>query len=209
MSTVVIAPREGMRDLEDPVDLETVRMLLRPLVDSDVDDVFALASDPELPRLMSWAAHSDRSVTAEWILRQAEGRARGTMLTWGIEKDGHIVGCIGLSDLIWQQAAWRKDVGELGYWLAPALWGQGLMTEAARAVIAFGFDDLGLHKIKVAHLDGNAASRKVIEKCGFRFVGRREEDVWRDERWYAHLLYELTITEWADTTATRRFFRRQ
>lgn len=204
----IIAPREGRRDLEDSVDIETQRLLLRPLEEKDVDDLWPTVSDPEFPKLMSWAAHRDRSETAEWILRQAAGRALGQLVTWGIVKDGHVIGCIGLSDIEWEFAAWRVDRAELGYWLAPAHHGQGIMTEAARGVVAFGFDDLGLHKIKVAHLAGNAASQKVIEKLAFRFVGRREDDVWRDDQWHAHLLYELTINEWSDTTATRRFFRR-
>lgn len=205
----VIAPRDGRRDLEDPVDIETQRLLLRPLEEKDVEDLWPTVSDPAFPKLMSWAAHRDRSETLEWILRQAEGRARQQMITWGIVLDGKVVGCIGLSDIEWGFAAWRVDRAELGYWLAPGLWGQGIMTEAARGVIAFGFDDLGLHKIKVAHLDGNPASQKVIEKLGFRFVGRREEDVWRDDRWIGHMIYELTITEWSDVTATRRYFRAQ
>jgi len=156
---------------------------------------------------MSWSAHESREETHEWILRQAEARARGKGLVWGIVLDGAVVGCIGLSSIRWQERAVRLDRAELGYWIAPALWGQGLVTEAARGVVAFGFDELGLHKITVGCFADNAASRRVIEKTGFRFVGRQEEDQWRDGKWHAHLLYELTITEWSDTTATRRYFR--
>lgn len=204
---MIIPPREGRRNLEDPIDIECARVLLRPLVESDGDELFPLVSNPELPKLMSWAAHKDRAETDEWILRQMEARARGTSLVWGIVKDAHVVGCISLHDLAWEQVALRVDRAELGYWLAPALWGQGYMTEAVRGVIAFGFDDLGLHKITTMCFAQNAASQRVIEKSGFRQVGRREEDVWRDEQWHAHLLYELTISEYMDTTATRRFHR--
>ena len=204
---MIIAPRTTLRDLEDPVDIETVRMLLRPLVEADVDDLWPLVSNPEIPKQMSWEAHKTREETHEWVLRQAEARARGTGVVWGLEREHHVVGCIGLGAIAWQDRAWRRDHAELGYWLAPPLWGQGFMTEAVRGVIAFGFDDLGLHKIETQCLAENAASRRVIEKSGFRFVGRREEDVWRDEKWHAQLLYELTITEWSDTTATRRFYR--
>jgi RimJ/RimL family protein N-acetyltransferase len=47
----------------------------------------------------------------------------------------------------------------------------------------------------------------VIEKSGFRYVGRLEDDVWRDGRWHAHLRYELTASEWADASRTLRFTR--
>src|SRR5262249_61914603 len=103
---------------------------------------------------------------------------------------------------------WGVDPAELGYWIAPPLWGHGLMTEAALAIVRFGFDTVGLHKITVSCLADNDASRRVIEKVGFRFVGRREEDVWRDNKWTARLFYELAIFEWDDTTSTRRFVRK-
>jgi ribosomal-protein-alanine N-acetyltransferase len=205
---MIIVPRDQIPDLEElDITIETARMKLRPLVESDVDPLWPYVSDPALPRQMSWNTHASKDETSEWILRQLEARARGRGLLWGIEREGALVGCIGLSDIEWQQRAWRVDRAELGYWIAPALWGQGLMTEAALGVVSFGFDNLGLHKITVQCLADNAASRRVIEKCGFRFVGRREEDVWRDEKWHAHLCYELTISEWTDTTATRRFHR--
>ncbi len=204
---MIIAPRDAFRDLEDSIDIATTRLELRPLVETDVDDLWPVVSNPIVPQMMSWAAHKTREETDEWVLRQAEARARGTGLVWGIAKDGRVVGTIGLSGIAWHERALRVDRAELGYWIAPALWGQGYATEAARAVVAFGFDDLGLHKITTRCFAENAASRRVIEKCGFRFVGRLEEDVWRDGAWHAQLLYEIAITEWSDTTSTRPYFR--
>lgn len=67
----------------------------------------------------------------------------------------------------------------------------------------FGFDYVGLHKVTVNCLAANDASRRVIEKLGFRFVGQREEDVWRDGQWHARMFYELTVLEWNDKTAVR------
>ena len=92
-------------------------------------------------------------------------------------------------------------------WLAPVLWGKGLMTEAASAVVRFAFDTIGLHKVATRCFVDNTASRRVIEKTGFRFVGRAEDDVWRDDRWITHLLYEMTAPEWPDVHTTMRINR--
>jgi len=127
-------------------------------------------------------------------------------VVWAIEHEGRAQGCIGL-DVEWQLRVLRVDRGELGYWLAPSLWGKGLMTEVASAVVRFGFDTIGLHKVSTRCFVDNPASRRVIEKAGFRFVGRAEDDVWRDGRWITHLKYELTAPEWPDVHTTMKLNR--
>jgi [ribosomal protein S5]-alanine N-acetyltransferase len=199
-------PREIPRLADLPLVLETARLRLRPFVAGDVDAIFPIVSDPAFPRMMSWNAHRDRDETADYV-RSLEVGERGTAVTWAIEHEGRAVGSIGLASMQWQSAALRVDRCELGYWLAPALWGKGLMTEAATAVVRFGFDTIGLHKVTTRCFVENTASRRVIEKTGFRFVGRAEDDVWRDGRWWTQLLYELTSPEWPDVHTTMRVSR--
>ena len=69
----------------------------------------------------------------------------------------------------------------------------------------FAFETLGLHKVRVGCIADNDASKKVIEKAGFRFSHRVDEDVYRHGRWLSHLRYELTFNEWSDVTTTLRF----
>jgi RimJ/RimL family protein N-acetyltransferase len=187
--------------------LETQRLILRPLVEADAEALWPYVSDPELPRMMSWAAHVDIEQTRAFLRGQAEAMLAGSGVSWGIVHADRVVGTISLDDITWQFRAWRIDRAEIGYWLAPALWGQGLMTEATIEVMRFAFDRLGLHKLTIGCLAENQASRRVIEKCAFRFVGRHEDDVFRDGRWWAHLRYELLATEFNDTTNTLRFSR--
>ena len=66
---------------------------------------------------------------------------------------------------------------------------------------------LGLCAITTRCFDANVRSRRVIEKVGFRFVGRAEEDAWRDGKWWTQLLYELTSPEWPDVHTTMRVNR--
>ena len=190
---------------ELPLVIETPRLRLRPFTERDVDDLWPYVSDPALPRYMSWSAHTDRSETVAFVRDRTQAIANGSDVTWAIEHEGRASGSISLDSIRWSLRALRVDRAELGYWIAPPLWGQGLMTEAAHAVTRWGFDTLGLHKIMVGCLEANAGSRRVIEKVGFRFLCRMEEDMWRDGQWYAHLRYELTITEWSDVARTMRF----
>lgn len=187
--------------------ITTPRLALREFRDEDVEAIWPWVSDPAFPRQMSWAAHVERGETLDYIRGTRSERTEGTGIVWAIEHEGHACGCIGLESIVWGRRAWRLDRGELGYWLAPPLWGQGLMTEAVQAVMRFGFEVVGLHKIRVGCLAENDGSRRVIEKAGFRFVGRLEEDVYRDGAWHAHLRYELIVADLDDVTSTRRFQR--
>jgi ribosomal-protein-alanine N-acetyltransferase len=187
--------------------LDTERVRLRPFTRDDIDALWPVVSDPDFPKMMSWAAHGDREVTAGFIAATLDELAGNTGVTWAIERAGRAIGCIALDSITWALRAWRVDRAELGYWLAPAHWGQGLMTEAAAAVVRCAFQTIGLHKLKVGCISENAASRRVIEKLGFRFVGRLEDDVWRDGRWWSHLRYEMTAPEWPDVHTTMRMER--
>jgi ribosomal-protein-alanine N-acetyltransferase len=202
------APRPEIPRLSElPLVIETPRVKMRPLAAPDVEALWPYVSDPELPRMMSWDAHRDPAETRAFVSFAAEALAKGSDIVWAIEHEERLVGTIGLHGIAWQLRAWRVDRAELGYWLAPELHRQGLMTEAATAVTRWGFETLGLHKITVSCLDENTGSRRVIEKVGFRFLCKQEEDVWRDSRWHARLWYELLASEWGDTTRTLRFTR--
>lgn len=187
--------------------LVTQRLRLRPLDDSDVDALWPYVSDPELPRLMTWAPHTDRGQTLAFVQSTRDALAKGTAVTWAMELDGQLVGVMSLIRIQYQMAALRVDQAELGYWIGPAVRRTGLTTEGARAAMQCGFEVLGLHKITVRCVEENTASRRVIEKLGFRLIGRQDDDVWRDGRWWSMLSYELTVTEWSDVSTTLRVSR--
>lgn len=201
-------PRDHIPTLRDlPLVIETNRLRLRPFVEADAEAIWPVVSDPKFPRFMSWSAHASRDQTVTFLRSLTEGLANGTEIGWAIEHDGHVAGCISLGGITWQMSAWRVDRAELGYWMGPAAQNKGLMTEAATAVVRFAFDTIGLHKITVGCFAENDASRRVIEKTGFRYIGRLDDDVWRDGRWWSHLRYELTAPEWPDVHTTMRVNR--
>lgn len=187
----------------DPdLQLSAGELLLRPIVESDAEEVFPFFSDPAFPRFMTWAEHKELDETRKF-LRDIETRRQAQQsMTWAVTKDGVIVGCIGLLDLTFQLRALRVNRAELGYWTAPHAQGQGVAYRASAAAMRWAFETLGLHRITVGCVADNLASRKVIERLGFRFVARLEEDCWREERWWDVLRYHLRAEEWrADQAA--------
>jgi RimJ/RimL family protein N-acetyltransferase len=201
-------PRSEIPKLSElPLVIETPRLKLRPFTESDLEDLWPYVSDPEFPQFMTWAAHRDREQTRAFFASRAEVLAAGTGVAWVIEHAGRASGTIGLDAITWHFGALRFDRAELGYWLATPLHNQGVCTEAAQAVVQWGFETLGLHKVRVGCFEANVASRRVIEKLGFRFVGREEDHAWRNGRWHHHLRYEVTVAEWSDSARTLRFRR--
>jgi ribosomal-protein-alanine N-acetyltransferase len=106
----------------------------------------------------------------------------------GGDRDERLVGGLTLSN-IRRRAAQHVN---LGYWMGHDHAGHGLMTEAVGLVLPFVFNTLGLHRIHAAFLPDNAASRRVLEKSGFREEGYAETYLQIDGRWADHVLFGLT-----------------
>jgi RimJ/RimL family protein N-acetyltransferase len=94
---------------------------------------------------------------------------------------------------------------ELGFWLGKPFWGQGLMTQAVKLILAFAFDKLKLHRVDASHFEGNDASRRVIEKCWFRREGVAREAACKNQGWVNLVQYGLLKQEYEQLTgkATR------
>ena len=84
----------------------------------------------------------------------------------------------------------------LGYWMGEEFAGRGLMTEAVGVLLPFFFETLALHRLQAAFLPHNQASRRVLEKNGFREEGYAEHYLQIDGRWADHVLFALTRERW-------------
>ena len=143
--------------------LESPRLRLRRLRPSDERDLIALDSDPDVMRYVgSPAGPRPPGETAERV-RQRIHEDQGPLGFWVVERRGD-GGFVGLCALI------RMPTGddiELAYRLARPTWGQGVATEAARALLEYAFCVVGLPKVVAVTYPENRASQRVLEKLGF------------------------------------------
>lgn len=148
--------------------LETERLILRALTLDDVEDAYAYCCDPDIGADAGWPMHRTLDDSRMFVTCIANAPH-----VFGIfEKRGAQTGpCVGSVGLVDDPHRKNVDCLMLGYALAKQAWGRGLMTEASREVIRYGFEELGLSMVTVNHYAFNKRSRRVIEKCGFRQEG--------------------------------------
>jgi [ribosomal protein S5]-alanine N-acetyltransferase len=170
--------RESSVDLSNsdlPV-LTTKRLVLRPFTMQDCPAVAALCADGTIAQTIPIIPHPYELRDAEkWISAHPHLWSEGKQSHWAItlrdpdggiqHAAGHVIGSVGL---MIERAHLRA---ELGYWLGPAYWSRGYTTEAARAVLAWGFEVLGLNRIFAHHMIHNIASGMVMQKLGMRDEG--------------------------------------
>ncbi len=156
--------------------LETLRLALRDFVPEDFDDLHRLDSDPRVVRYTSAGKPATRAETAAAI-RRIVGYPRlypDLGIWYATRRDtGAFIGWFSL-----KYAGKSPDV-EIGYRLLHEAWGHGYATEGATALLHFGFDELGLHRIIGVTDPGNVASQHVLRKVGMtdrgwgRYYGKR------------------------------------
>ena len=108
-------------------------------------------------------------------------------LNYAIAVDSRAVGGISLTR---QTDVYRRSA-ELGYWLSPAYWGKGIMTEAVRRICAEGFARWNVARIYAEPFAANAASRRVLEKCGFALEGIKKMSVYKNGAFSDSCMYAL------------------
>ena len=155
------------------ITLKTRRLLLAPWREEDAEALYALASDPEIGPMCGWEPHGSVEESRE-IIRDCVPRAGG--LRDSQQRERRTAGSGGLSaghpEIFPELSATEQR--EMGYWLGRPYWGHGVMTEAAAELLRFGFEMLGLEAVWCSHYDWNSRSRRVIEKCGFRYQFTKE-----------------------------------
>lgn len=154
--------------------LETPRLVLRHLELGDLDDLYALYRDPQMRRYIPEGVLTREATREEleWFLHGHPRRPELGLWATVLRESGRFVGRCGL--LPWEIDG-RAEV-EVAYMIAKDLWGQGMATEAARAIARHGFEDLGLSRL-ICLIDGqNLASVRVAEKIGMRFEREGEDE---------------------------------
>jgi ribosomal-protein-alanine N-acetyltransferase len=176
------------------MNLTTRRLQLREFVEEDWVEVLAYQSDPRYLRFYDWAQRTEADVR-DFVGRFLDWQAEAPRLKFQLAiTQGEAGRLIGNSGVRLARAGARE--AELGYELSPAYWGQGYATEAAEAMMSFGFETLGLHRICAYTVAENVASQRVMERLGMCREGRLRENRWFKGHWRDTLVYGILEDDW-------------
>ena len=173
--------------------IETLRLLLRPFRLDDAPVVHELAGDRDIAATTMNIPHPyEPGMAGAWIAEHEPGYRDGTTATFAItlRDDAELVGAIGLRI--------DRNLGkaELGYWIGKPYWNNGYASEAAIAIIDFGFDALGLNRIHAAHLARNPASGRVMQKAGMVLEGTARQDAIKWGQYEDLVSYGILREDW-------------
>jgi [ribosomal protein S5]-alanine N-acetyltransferase len=158
--------------------IETPRLRLRPFRMADADDVQRLAGDQAIADTTLNIPHPYENGAAErWITNHRDWFERGEQVVFAItlQSDDRLLGAVGV------QINREDQRGELGYWIGVPYWGQGYCTEAVRAILAYGFEQLGLNRIQACHFARNPASGCVMRNVGMQHEGSLRQHTRKDD----------------------------
>ena len=160
--------------------LKTERLILRRWEDNDAESLFENAKDPDVGPIAGWPAHQRIEESRDVIKNVFNGKEAYAIC---LKTDNIAIGAIELKLNGHTDMTEQDDECELGYWLGKPFWGQGIVPEAVKEMLRHAFEDIGMTRVWVGYYEGNAKSKRVQEKCGFRYQ-------WKSENVYVPLMHE-------------------
>jgi len=154
-----------MEKLPLPI-METERLILRPISLIDVDDAFEYAKDDRVGPSAGWKPHILKRESEEFIKYAIKKRELGQPGIYSIilKENNKMIGTIEIH-------SYHEYKAEIGFVLHPNYWGKGIIVEAAKHVIVYGFEVLNLKRLQYGYFLTNSQSKRVCEKLDFTFEG--------------------------------------
>jgi ribosomal-protein-alanine N-acetyltransferase len=178
--------------------METRHLILRPFIPEDAEPLQRYAGNKEISRMV---AHLPSPYSLEnaqdWIAKHEENFANEDSFPFAItdRESGEFMGSIELF------CDKKNNSASLSYWMGLPFWNRGFCTEAAQAMIDFGFEQMGFHRIWAKHWAINTASGRIMEKCGMRKEGVMIEAEFRDGEFRDMVYYAILRREWEEKKA--------
>ena len=152
--------------------METERLILRRWEESDAEDLYKYASDPDVGPIAGWPPHQSVDESRDVIKNVLSGKEAYAIC---LKEDDKAIGAIELKLNGHTDMTDRDDECELGYWLGKPFWGQGIMPEAAKEMLRYAFENIGMTKVWCGYYEGNTKSKRVQEKVGFKYQWTTED----------------------------------
>ena len=169
--------------------LRTKRLVLRPFTLADAPRVQQLAGAREVALNTLTIPHPYPDGAAEEWIASHDAKFEQGQINFAID-DGRLVGAIGLV------TKREDDIAEIGYWIGVPYWGRGYASEAAEAVIRYGFEDQRLNKIYAAHFTRNPASGRILQKLGMHQEGTLRQHHRKWDEYVDSELYAILKQDW-------------
>jgi diamine N-acetyltransferase len=169
--------------------LKGEKVTLRPPDDSDAARFIQWFADTEVTRYLGNAFPLSLQLQEDWIKKV--GEAKDTVW-WVVEAEARAIGATGIHQIDWinAHAITGTVIGDKSAWHT----GYGSETMALRT--EYAFRQLNLHKLKSSAFMDNVASKRALEKAGYRQVGVEREEMWREGRWHDHWVCEVLRADW-------------
>ena len=173
--------------------IETERLNLRELTLEDVNDVFEYASISEVSTFLPWYPHKSKQDSIDFINFAKDQFAKNISIIWGIElkEDSKLIGTVDI-----RNTQPINNCGEIGYVLSNKYWNKGIMTEAVKAIINYGFNEMKLNRIEALCEAENISSLRVMEKAGMQFEGFLREKVYIKNQYRSMKIYSILKSDY-------------
>jgi len=165
--------------------IQSKRFTLRPFRKSDLPSMVKHINDKLI------AARTDAPIPYPYTMKDAEqwyrkvrnrARRKGSLAKeFAIEIDGEAAGCIAIFP--------KGHIAGIGYWLGRAHWNKGIMTEAVKEIVKYGFNELGLRRIQASTFPQSKASMRVLEKAGFKLEGVLRKNIKKGDKYIDEYLF--------------------
>ncbi|MBR2279478.1 MAG: GNAT family N-acetyltransferase [Ruminococcus sp.] len=146
--------------------IKTKRLILRPWEESDAENLYEYAKNPEVGPIAGWPVHTSVENSLEIIRNVLIAEENYAVC---LKKDNRAIGSVGLIPPAQSHTECEKSEMEVGFWIGEPFWGNGYIPEAVRALQKHAFEDLGCTALWCGYYDGNAKSKRCQEKCGFKY----------------------------------------
>jgi ribosomal-protein-alanine N-acetyltransferase len=177
-----------------PPSLDTTRLILRPLEESDAEAIFAYASNPNMTRYTLWDWHRELNDTMEFLNGYVKGRyLEGVLDPLGICLKGEPARVIGTIGCFWNTR--KNQTMEMGFALGEKHWGQGIVAEAGRALLQHAFATYEVERVQAHCIAPNNASARVLEKLGMTYEGCLRSALFHRGQFWDLLMYSILRRE--------------
>ncbi len=152
--------------------METERLILRIWNESDAEDLFEYAKDADVGPIAGWPPHKNIEESLFVIKNVLNGKEAYAIC---LKKDNKAIGAIELKLNGHTDLTESDDECEMGFWLGKPFWRQGIMSEAVKEMLRHAFEDCNMQKVWIGYYEGNEKSKRLQEKCGFKFQWKSED----------------------------------